>query len=111
MWDSEIPPGIVAFGLISLGLPGVIAHCFIVGFLISKFDMVYRNLDYKGPFFVGVYAACAISLSYLVSNADIALFVQGRIPHFVLLMGALFVYKVRREKVQVYGRKNRFAIS
>ncbi|SSQ10401.1 O-antigen polymerase [Acinetobacter baumannii] len=95
VWDSEIPPGAVAFGYISGGVFGVIVHAFILGIIIGAFDRFFNPKKQNNTTLLAYYAFMVSSLTYLISNSDPALFLQNRLPHFLFIVFIMFIYKVK----------------
>lgn len=93
IWDSEIPPGAVGFGYISLGALGVVIHAFILGAFIGGFDRFFNPKNQQSAVVLAFYAFMVSSLTYLISNSDPALFLQNRIPHFLFFITLILIYK------------------
>lgn len=93
VWDSEIPPGAIAFGYISLGSIGVIIHALLLGKIIGTFDRFLNPKVQPNTIVLGFYCFMVSSLTYLISNSDPALFLQNRIPHILFLLFILIKYK------------------
>ncbi|MGY3823948.1 O-antigen polymerase [Acinetobacter haemolyticus] len=99
VWDSEIPPGAVAFGYLQLGIIGVILHGFILGIFFRFFDIMFRAKSQENPILLGFYAFLVTSFTYMLSNSDPALFLQNRIPNilFLILLLCFFNTKIVRK--------------
>ena len=95
VWDSEIPPGAVAFGYISAGIFGVILHAFVLGFFIGAFDRFFNPKKQTNTVLLAYYAFMVSSLTYLISNSDPALFLQNRLPHFLFIVFIMMIYQVK----------------
>ncbi|EPK7844040.1 hypothetical protein OY498_001794, partial [Acinetobacter baumannii] len=95
VWDSEIPPGAVAFGYIQLGIVGVIFHGFILGMFFRFFDIMFRAKNQENPILLGFYAFIVTSFTYMLSNSDPALFLQNRIPNILFLILLLCFFKTK----------------
>lgn len=95
VWDSEIPPGGVAFGYIQFGIFGVIIHGFILGCFFKFFDVVFDPKNQNNPILLGFYAVVVTSFTYMLSNSDPALFLQNRIPNIIFLLALLFVFNTK----------------
>lgn len=98
VWDSEIPPGAVAFGYISLGSAGVALHGLILGFIFKSIDRIFRVSEFESSILIGFYAMLVTSFTYLLSNSDPALFVQGRISQFVFFFFLLVFLRAKFKK-------------
>lgn len=92
IWDSEIPPGAVAFGYISLGVLGVIIHGFLLGGFIGWFDRFFSPKLQHNSIVLAFYVFMVSSLTYLISNSDPALFLQNRIPHLLFIIVLILIY-------------------
>ena len=95
VWDSEIPPGGIAYGYIQFGVLGVIIHGFILGCFFKFFDVVFDPKNQKNPILLGFYAVLVTSFTYMLSNSDPALFLQNRIPNIIFLLALLFVFNTK----------------
>lgn len=95
VWDSEIPPGGIAYGYIQFGILGVIIHGFILGCFFKFFDVVFDQKNQKNPILLGFYAVLVTSFTYMLSNFDPALFLQNRIPNIIFLLALLFVFNTK----------------
>ncbi|MFV5503150.1 O-antigen polymerase [Acinetobacter sp. 226] len=95
VWDSEIPPGGIAYGYIQFGILGVIIHGFILGCFFKFFDVVFDPKNQKNPILLGFYAVLVTSFTYMLSNSDPALFLQNRIPNIIFLLALLFVFNTK----------------
>lgn len=95
VWDSEIPPGGIAFGYIQFGILGVIIHGFILGCFFKFFDVVFDPKNQKNPILLGFYAFLVTSFTFMLSNSDPALFLQNRIPNIIFLLALLFVFNTK----------------
>lgn len=95
VWDSEIPPGGIAFGYIQFGAVGVIIHGFILGCFFKFFDVVFDPKNQNNPILLGFYAVLVTSFTYMLSNSDPALFLQNRIPNIIFLLALLFVFNAK----------------
>lgn len=98
IWDSEIPPGAVAFGYISLGSAGVALHGFILGIIFGSVDKLFKVSSSASSILIGFYAMLVTSFTYLLSNSDPALFIQGRISQFAFLFFILVFLHVKFKK-------------
>lgn len=98
VWDSEVPPGAIAFGYIQFGIVGVIIHGFILGCFFKFFDVVFDPKNQNNPILLGFYAVLVTSFTYLLSNSDPALFLQNRIPHIIFLLALLFIFNTKLVK-------------
>ncbi|ENW25303.1 hypothetical protein F925_00637 [Acinetobacter lwoffii NCTC 5866 = CIP 64.10 = NIPH 512] len=95
VWDSEIPPGAVAFGYIGLGAIGVIIHGFVLGYIFRSIDRVFNPKQQSSSIILGFYALLVSSFTYLISNSDPALFLQNRIPHFLFFIILILFVKAK----------------
>ena len=95
VWDSEIPPGGIAFGYIQFGILGVIIHGFILGCFFKFFDVIFDPKNQNNPILLGFYAVLVTSFTYMLSNSDPALFLQNRIPNILFLLALLFVFNTK----------------
>ena len=95
VWDSEIPPGGIAFGYIQFGILGVIIHGFILGCFFKLFDVIFDPKNQNNPILLGFYAVLVTSFTYMLSNSDPALFLQNRIPNILFLLALLFVFNTK----------------
>lgn len=95
VWDSEIPPGGIAYGYIQFGILGVIIHGFILGCFFKFFDVVFDPKNQRNPILLGFYAVLVTSFTYMLSNSDPALFLQNRIPNIIFLLALLFVFNTK----------------
>lgn len=98
VWDSEIPPGAVAFGYISLGSLGVVIHGFLLGFVFRAIDRVFAVNEKESAILIGFYAFLITSFTYLLSNSDPALFIQGRIAQLVFFFFLLLFLHAKFKK-------------
>ncbi|TCB49199.1 oligosaccharide repeat unit polymerase [Acinetobacter sp. ANC 4779] len=98
VWDSEIPPGGIAFGYIQFGIVGVIIHGFILGCFFKFFDVIFDPKNQNNPILLGFYAVLVTSFTYMLSNSDPALFLQNRIPNILFLLALLFVFNAKLVK-------------
>ncbi|WP_240904195.1 MULTISPECIES: O-antigen polymerase [unclassified Acinetobacter] len=96
-WESIIPPGPVAFGYISLGVVGVVVHGFIVGYIFRLIDMVFNsNLRIKkNPVIIGFYGMLIPTFTYLMSNSDLGLFFQNRVPQILFFLILVFYFNLK----------------
>lgn len=94
-WDSEIPPGAIAFGYIQMGILGVIIHGFLLGAFFKFFDVLFYPKRQDSPLLLGFYALSVTSFTYILSNSDPALFLQNRIPNILFLVLLLMFFNVR----------------
>lgn len=95
VWDSEVPPGGIAFGYIQFGILGVIIHGFILGCFFKFFDVIFDPKNQNNPILLGFYAVLVTSFTYMLSNSDPALFLQNRIPNILFLLALLFVFNTK----------------
>ncbi|WP_114201815.1 hypothetical protein [Janibacter anophelis] len=90
-WDSEVPPGLLAFGFLSLGTLGVVIHAAVAAFLVSVLERILYAGSLLGKA-MGVQAA--IIVPTLVSASDPALLFQN---YFVLGIPLLWVLGYRQQ--------------
>lgn len=95
IWDSEIPPGAVAFGYIQLGILGVIFHGFLLGMFFQFFDRLFDPKNQLNSILLGFYALTVASFTYILSNSDPALFLQNRIPNILFFIIIVFFLGAR----------------
>lgn len=98
VWDSEIPPGAIAFGYISAGMVGVIFHAVLLGMVVCIFDKLFNPKNQSNTVMLAFYCFMVSSLTFLISNSDPALFIQNRLPHFLFMIIILSFYKIRLKK-------------
>lgn len=98
VWDSEIPPGGIAFGYIQFGVIGVIIHGFILGCFFKFFDIIFDAKNQNNPILLGFYAVLVTSFTYMLSNSDPALFLQNRIPNILFLLALFFIFNAKLVK-------------
>ncbi|GAA5632051.1 hypothetical protein Acal02_02699 [Acinetobacter calcoaceticus] len=98
VWDSEIPPGAIAFGYIQFGIVGVIIHGLILGVFFKFFDIIFDAKNQKNPILLAFYAVTVTSFTYMLSNSDPALFLQNRIPNILFFIVLFVFFKVRLVK-------------
>lgn len=94
VWDSEIPPGVVAFSFIEGGVFGVVLHGIFLGYFFSWIDRFFNAKKQNSAVILGFYGFIISSFTYLISNADPALFLQNRIPHFIFIFIIFVCFKV-----------------
>lgn len=101
VWDSEIPPGVIAFNYYQGGFFGVALAGFIVGALVKWIDgLIANTVKYNST--ISSYVVCAILFIYMpfaFLNADPALFIQ-----WVLVYIILFVYLFARKRLRLVIR-------
>lgn len=98
-WDSEVPPGAIAFGYIQLASIGVAIQGFLLGALFGFIDAIFNDKRHMNVLLLAFYALIVTSTTYLLSNADPALFVQNRIPHVLFILFLIVFGKARLAKV------------
>lgn len=102
-WESIIPPGPVAFGYMSLGALGVVIHGILIGYTYRMIDKVLNNNNNNNtlplnPILIGFYAWLVPNFTYLISNSDITLFFQNRIPVILFFLFLVFFCKAKYVK-------------
>ena len=101
-WNSDIPPGIIAFFLFEGGILFVIIGSFILGFVYSIFDKLFHisNYNTKDPFILAFFAIYLHIIARVVLNSDIALFIQANIAYFILIIVFFMInyFKLKRVK-------------
>lgn len=101
-WNSDIPPGIIAFFLFEGGILFVIIGSFILGLAYAFFDKLFyiSNQKTKDPFMLAFFAIYLHIIARVVLNSDIALFIQANIAYFVLIIVFFMAnyFKLKRVK-------------
>lgn len=100
-WESIIPPGPVAFGYMSLGALGVVIHGTLIGYIYRMIDKVFNNNNSPlnlNPILVGFYGWLVPNFTYLISNSDLTLFFQNRIPVILFFLFLVFFCKAKYVK-------------
>ena len=96
-WESIIPPGPVAFGYMSLGAFGVVIHGILIGYTYRMIDKLFNsnNSNKLDPILIGFYGWLVPNFTYLISNSDITLFFQNRIPVILFFLFLVFFCKAK----------------
>lgn len=94
VWDSEIPPGVVAFSLIQGGIFGVVIHGILLGYFFAWIDKFISAKKQTNAVVIGFYGFIISSFTYLISNADPALFLQNRIPHLIFMIMIFLCFRI-----------------
>lgn len=104
VWDSEIPPGIVAFSYYEGGGLFVPLLGIFFGFLIKHFDsLVVNTISSNGnvsltyPFL----AIVSIYMPFAFSNSDPALFIQWTLAYTILFGSVYFTRKLKFKNLKI----------
>jgi len=93
MWESNIPPGIVAFLFTQGGIFFIPIGAFFAGVLFSYLDiLIYRISFLNNPLILAITTIMITQFSRILNNADIALIVQSLFV-FLLLISYLHFFK------------------
>lgn len=76
--DSEVPPGVLAFGFLSLGVVGVVLHVAVVGGIVRAIEL--RAGVVASPFGAAMLAFACLVMPLLIFTSDPALFLQNLFP-------------------------------
>lgn len=93
MWESNIPPGIIAFLFIEGGVFFIPIGAFFVGVLFSYLDiLIYRISFSNNPLILAITTVMITQFSRVINNTDIALVIQSLFV-YILLISYLHLFK------------------
>lgn len=87
VWDSEVPPGVLGFGFLSLGVIGVVLHVAVVGGIVRAVEL--RAGAVASPFGAAMLAYACLVMPILIFTSDPALFIQNQFPMLLPLVWLL----------------------
>ncbi|WP_298718254.1 O-antigen polymerase [uncultured Oceanisphaera sp.] len=101
VWDSEVPPGVIAFSLYQGGVLFLLVYGFFLGFLVKFIDSTITNtMSYsKSPFTIAISVVFLLYMPFLFLNSDPALFVQWSLVYIILFLFMVFSGRLKFYKV------------
>ncbi|PMH33112.1 hypothetical protein BCU72_15025 [Vibrio cyclitrophicus] len=97
-FESVIPPGMIAFGIYSLGLPGVFIYAFVIGFISKKVNYFMRdhlNSSLNSAVFIYLFSYYS---GLLVFNSEPRVMIQSMFSSIIVLFFTLFLSKAYIKK-------------
>jgi len=86
MWDSNVPPGVVAFLYIEGGVLFIPIGAFIFGILFSYMDKIIYSLSFSNnPLLLAITVIMIMQISRLLQNTDFALVIQSSLVYLILI--------------------------
>lgn len=103
VWDSEIPPGLVAFSFYEGGGMGVLVGGLLSGYVVKFIDRLILNTVRQGqtPFSYAFSAILFIYAPFFFLNSDPALFVQWVMAYAALFIFIAFLGGLRLKRLSV----------
>jgi oligosaccharide repeat unit polymerase len=101
VWDSEIPPGLVALNYYQGGIVGVMIGGFASGYMVKFIDKLLLNTisQNKNIFSVAICSIFFIYVPFIFVNSDPALFVQWIFAYSLIFLTFFLVKKMRVKKI------------
>jgi hypothetical protein len=97
IWDSNIPPGLVAFSISEGGIYGIPIFSFLSGFFLKKLITFFENsvkMTRRNCFVTVLLVYISLSTLTIFAATDPALYIQAEIPIFLLLFFLLSFKKI-----------------
>ena len=96
VWESDIPPGVLAFSIFNGGAMLLPVHMVLLGGLVRVVEKLFLHEEYGShPVVLSLGAVSVVNLDYFITNADPALIVQTNIPIIVFFLLFLFFGKIK----------------
>lgn len=103
IWDSNIPPGMVAFLYIQGGILFIPVGAFFIGMFFSLVDkVVYNSTFVDNPFVLAFLPLIITESSRLFMGFDLALFFQSIFVYLVLFTYFILIGYIKIVKIKFY---------
>lgn len=95
IYDSTIPPGILAFSVYSFGIPGVVLMSFFSGKMLSIIERLFLSRKTKNFLLVSLYYITGFKLSGFILGGEPRVFVYS---YFAIGLIVLLYYLLNKNK-------------